>query len=398
MRIICIGRRLLHFTKYFMAHKVLFLTLKVFGFTGGIEKVCRTICRSLYDLSEENVIDPIVHCMYDKGFNRDSRYLRKQQYVGFNGDRKSFVVKSFLKGIRSDVVILSHINLLSVAYLIKRFRPKTKVYLIAHGIEIWRKLPEPKLKALNRLDKILAVSHYTKEKIKSEHKISDNKIEVLNNCLDPFYYFPEDFSKPEVLLKRYNLKKEHTILMCLSRLSSSEKYKGYDNVIKILPNLIQKNPEVIFLLAGKADEEEQLRLKKLIAEYKIKNNIRLIGFVDEAELSDHFLLSDIFVMPSKKEGFGIVFIEAMASGLKVIAGNKDGSVDALNNGKLGKLVDPDDLNQVENALSELLDSPFNNEEKITLQKRVFETFNYQDYRNNLKNLILFGSVLKKSHE
>lgn len=381
-----------------MPHKVLFLTLKIFGFTGGIEKVCRAICRSLYDLSEEKLVDPMVHCMYDKSFDRDSRYLKKQQYAGFNGNRKSFVVKSFLKGIRSDVVILSHINLLSIAYLIKRFSPKTKVYLIAHGIEIWRKLPEAKLKALNKLDKIIAVSHFTKEKIKTEHKINDNNIEVLNNCLDPFYYFPKDFSKPDALLKRYNLKKESTVIMCLSRLSSSEKYKGYDNVIKILPNLIQKNPEIIFLLAGKADEEEQLRLKKLIAEFKIKNNIRMIGFVDEAELSDHFLLSDIFVMPSKKEGFGIVFIEAMASGLKVIAGNKDGSVDALNNGKLGKLVDPDDLNQVENALSELLDSPFNKEEKIALQKRVFETFNYQDYRNNLKNLILSGSVFKNPHE
>lgn len=380
-----------------MPHKVLFLTLKIFGFTGGIEKVCRAICRSLYDLSEEKLVDPMVHCMYDKSFDRDSRYLKKQQYAGFNGNRKSFVVKSFLKGIRSDVVILSHINLLSIAYLIKRFSPKTKVYLIAHGIEIWRKLPEAKLKALNKLDKIIAVSHFTKEKIKTEHKINDNKIEVLNNCLDPFYYFPKDFSKPDALLKRYNLKKESTVIMCLSRLSSSEKYKGYDNVIKILPNLIQKNPEIIFLLAGKADEEEQLRLIKLIAEYKIKNNIRLIGFVDEAEVSDHFLLSDIFVMPSKKEGFGIVFIEAMASGLKVIAGNKDGSVDALNNGKLGKLVDPDNLNEVESALSELLDSPFNNEEKIVLQKSVFDAFNYQDYRNNLKNLILSGSIFKNSN-
>ena len=221
-----------------MPHKVLFLTLKVFGFTGGIEKVCRTICRSLYDLSEEDLVDPIVYCMYDKDFDRDSRYLKKQQYLGFDGNRKSFVVKSFLQGIRSDVVILSHINLISIAYLIKRIRPKTKVYLIAHGIEIWRKIPDANLKALKRLDKILAVSQFTKDKIKLEHQISDHKIEVLNNCLDPFYYFPNDFTKPKELLKRYQLKEENEIIMCLSRLSSSEKYKGYDNVIKILPNLI----------------------------------------------------------------------------------------------------------------------------------------------------------------
>ncbi|WP_379093534.1 glycosyltransferase family 4 protein [Pedobacter sp. UC225_65] len=375
-----------------MAHKVLFLTLKVFGFTGGIEKVCRTICRSLYDLSQDELVTPTVHCMYDKNFNRDSRYLRKQQYVAFDGNRKYFVIKSLLKGMQSDVVLLSHINLLSIGYLIKRFSPKTKVYLIAHGIEIWRKLPETKLKALNRLDKIFAVSHYTKEKIKSEHKIADNKIEVLNNCLESFYYFPNDFSKPKPLLKRYNLTIDNTVLISLSRLSSTEKYKGYDNVIKILPKLVEKDPNIVFLLAGKADEEEQARLEKLIAEYKIGKHIKLIGFVDEAEISDHFLLSDIFVMPSKKEGFGIVFIEAMASGLKVVAGNKDGSVDALNNGKLGKLVDPDNLNEVEQVLSELLAQPSGDMEKLTLQKNVYEVFNYEKYREHLKNIILNGST------
>lgn len=375
-----------------MAHKVLFLTLKVFGFTGGIEKVCRTICRALYDLSEEDLVAPTVHCMYDKSFNRDSRYLRKQQYVAFDGNRKYFVIKSLLKGMQSDVVLLSHINLLSIGYLIKRFSPNTKVYLIAHGIEIWRKLPDTKLKALNRLDKIFAVSHYTKEKIKSEHKISDHKIEVLNNCLDPFYYFPNDFSKPEPLLKRYHLTPKNTILISLSRLSSTEKYKGYDNVIKILPQLIEKDPNIVFLLAGKADDEEQARLESLINEYQIGDHIKLIGFVDEAEISDHFLLSDIFVMPSKKEGFGIVFIEAMASGLKVVAGNKDGSVDALSNGKLGKLVDPDNLNEVEHVLSELLVQPSGDAEKRALQKSVYDVFNYDKYREHIKNIILNGTT------
>lgn len=378
-----------------MAHKVLFLTLKVFGFTGGIEKVCRTICRALFDLSEEGIVEPMVHCMYDKSFNRDSRYLRKQQYVAFDGNRKYFVIKSLFNGIQSDVVILSHINLLSIGYLIKRFSPKTKVYLIAHGIEIWRKLPDAKLRALNRLDKIIAVSKFTADKIKTTHKIDANKLLVLNNCLDPFYYFPNDFSKPKQMLKRYNLTNDNTILMSLSRLSSSEKYKGYDNVIKILPHLVKKNPKVVFLLAGKADEEEQARLEKMIADYKIENNIRLIGFVDEAEVSDHFLLSDIFVMPSKKEGFGIVFIEAMASGLRALGGNKDGSVDALNNGKLGKLVDPDNLDEVEAALSELLEQPSTNEDKLLLQKRVFEAFGYEQYRNDIKSLILNGSVSNK---
>jgi phosphatidylinositol alpha-1,6-mannosyltransferase len=376
-----------------MARKVLFLTLKVFGFTGGIEKVCRVICRSLYELSEEEIVDPLVYSMYDKNYDRDSRYLKKQQFQGFDENRKLFVMKAFLRGIQSDTVILSHVNLLSIGYFIKRFSPKTNVHLIAHGIEIWRKFPETKLKALKRLNKIISVSHFTAEKIKSIHGIDPNKIEILNNCLDPFYYFPEHFNKPSYLLKRYGLTEENIVLISLSRLSSSEKYKGYDNTIAILPQLVKKHPNLIYLLAGKYDEEEKIRIDKLIAKHQIAKNIKVIGFVDEAEVSDHFLLSNIFVLPSKKEGFGIVFIEAMASGLSVIAGNKDGSVDALDNGRLGQLVDPDNLDQIESTLSKLLESPATHEQRIELQKRVFEVFNYNKYTERIKNLILNGTSL-----
>lgn len=372
--------------------KVLFLTLKVFGFTGGIEKVCRTICRALYDLSEEDLVEPLTYCMYDLSYNRDSRYLRKQQYKGFGGKRRWFVLKSILQGIKSDIVILSHINLLSIAYLIKRFSPSTKVYLIAHGIEIWRKLPEAKIRALKRLDKIIAVSHFTANQIKAVHHLEEQKVEVLNNCLDPFYYFPSDFNKPEALLQRYGLHKDQVILMSLSRLMSTEKYKGYDNTIAILPHLVKEHPNLVYLLAGKSDEAEHLRLEQLIEQYQIKDHIKLIGFVDEAEITDHFLLSDIFVMPSKKEGFGIVFIEAVASGLRVVAGNKDGSVDALKNGELGSLVDPDNLNDIESTLNKLVSSLPDEAEKIDLQKKVFEAFNYKKYRNSIKNLIFKGSA------
>ncbi|MES2650171.1 MAG: glycosyltransferase family 4 protein [Bacteroidota bacterium] len=375
-----------------MAHKVLFLTLKVFGFTGGIEKVCRIICRALYDLSLNEIVVPTVHCMYDKYYDRDSKYLKKNQYHAFDSNRKRFVISSLYKGIRSDVVILSHIHLLSIGYLIKRFSPSTKVYLLAHGIEIWRKLPEPKLKALRRLDKIIAVSQYTADMIKEIHEIEENKIEILNNCLDPFYYYPSNFEKPDFLLKRHALNEKQTILFSLSRLSSSEKYKGYDHTFEILSHLVSKKPELIYLLAGKYDDEEKKRLDKLIAKFKIEKHVKLIGFIDEAEITDYFLLSDIFIMPSKKEGFGIVFIEAMASGLRVIAGNKDGSVDALKQGELGKLVDPDNLNEIEKALVDLLNHSINNEEKLALQAKVYNAFSFEKYRQSIMSIIANGSA------
>jgi glycosyltransferase involved in cell wall biosynthesis len=101
-------------------------------------------------------------------------------------------------------------------------------------------------------------------------------------------------------------------------------------------------------------------------------------------------MADLFIMPSQKEGFGIVFIEAMACGLPVIAGNKDGSVDALKNGELGILVDPDDKDQILEALeTELKDRDLKNKLKLKtdLQKKVIDVFGFDTFKKNLKNNI-----------
>src|SRR6185437_13841430 len=83
-----------------------------------------------------------------------------------------------------------------------------------------------------------------------------------------------------------------------------------------------------YLLIGKYDDREKARLDVLIKKYGLQQQVVFTGFVPDEALADHFNLSDIYIMPSEKEGFGIVFIEAMYHNKPVIAGNRDGSVDA----------------------------------------------------------------------
>jgi glycosyltransferase involved in cell wall biosynthesis len=113
----------------------------------------------------------------------------------------------------------------------------------------------------------------------------------------------------------------------------------------------------------------------------------LTGFIDEAELVDHFLLADLFVLPSKKEGFGMVFIEALACGLPVICGNADGSIDAICNGELGKAIDPDDLAGLYNGITEYLATPLAVDKRKQLQEQCLLHFNETDYRNKLQLLL-----------
>jgi phosphatidyl-myo-inositol dimannoside synthase len=108
--------------------------------------------------------------------------------------------------------------------------------------------------------------------------------------------------------------------------------------------------------------------------------------VEDDELSDYFLLADLFVLPSKKEGFGIVFIEALSNGLPVICGNVDGSIDAIRNGELGTAVNPDSPAELEAAIINHLKNPISLNQRRELQQNCLRYFNEDAYINNLEKL------------
>ena len=91
---------------------------------------------------------------------------------------------------------------------------------------------------IQKADLILAVSSFTKNKIVEKHQISEEKIKILHNTLDPFFKIPDKFEKPEYLLTRYNLNKDQKILLTVGRISNKEGHKGYDKVINILPEIL----------------------------------------------------------------------------------------------------------------------------------------------------------------
>ena len=140
--------------------------------------------------------------------------------------------------------------------------------------------------------------------------------------------------------------------MSVSRLASSERYKGNDRVIRALPSVLTRYPDALYLVVG--DGDDRPRLEALAAELGVTEKVRFVGLVSSEELPDYFRVADVFVMPSTGEGFGIVFLEAMACGIPVIGGNKDGSLDALADGVLGFAVDPENDEELVSAICSAL--------------------------------------------
>jgi phosphatidyl-myo-inositol dimannoside synthase len=364
-------------------NNILFLTLKIFSSTGGIEKVCRIAGKALYETGCETGVKVKIYSMYDSNAESNDKYFPSAIFRGLRGNKEFFVIKSIQEGLKSKVIILSHINLLIIGYLIKLLSPKTKLVLIAHGIEVWKPFSYWKKKMLSHCDIILPVSLHTKNIMQGRNRLPDSKFIILNNCLDPYLPLGNVENKRR-LFDRYNLSQNDKIVITVTRVSSKEKYKGYDQVLEAIHRLIRQRPELKYLLIGKYDEIEKARLDSLVCNLNIKEQVRIIGFVEDNELADHFSLGSVFVMPSEKEGFGLVFIEAMYYGIPVIAGNKDGSADALRHGELGQLVNPSDIDQITSAITKALDQQ--NHYKAETEK-VNKYFGYAIYKNNLQGIL-----------
>jgi len=369
-----------------MANPILFLTLKVFSATGGIEKVCRIAGKVLTDLAATNPGTAVkVFSMYDGKASADEKYIPAITFRGFGRNKLAFVLAACRSGIKSQQVIISHTNLLIPAFLIKILSPSTRLILLAHGIEVWEPFNPIKKYMLHKCDRVLAVSNFTKEKMMMVHGIPAHRISVLNNCLDPFLPLPViSGAKDAGILKRYGLNAGQPLLLTITRISSGEQYKGYDQVFVALKKLKERYSGIRYLLAGKYDAEEKHRIDALVKRHEIGDTVILPGFILEEELAAHYDIADCYIMPSKKEGFGIVFIEALYYGKPVIAGNVDGSVDALDNGSLGLLVNPDDQDQITTAIEKVLD---NVQAHLPNHELVFKKFSYEVYRENWRRVL-----------
>ena len=363
--------------------KIIFFYLDAFSQIGGIEKFNKALMKALSDIAGEGDIKFEAVSVYDS--EPDERYIKNPNYKGFNGGRIRSSLYAIKTGLKSDLIIFGHINLSLIGIILKILKPSTKIILIAHGVEVWRKLSFVKGTFLKQAYKIFAVSSFTKEKLININKIDPAKINILHNTLDPFFRIPEKFEKPGYLLDRYNIKKDSKIILTVSRITETESDKGYKKVVELLPELLKENPDIIYILAGKYEESAGLKIKEFASKLKMDNNFILTGYIPEAEMTDHYLLADVFVMPSKQEGFGIVFIEALACGVTVIGGNMDGTLDALSNGELGYLVNPDIKSDIIKAIMDSLNN--NRWEKIKFKRKVLGLFNYLKFKIKLKLLI-----------
>lgn len=251
-----------------------------------------------------------------------------------------------------DLIVCGHINLIPIAHML-RLRLKAPILLEIYGIDSWQPTKSRTVNMLaKKIDAFVSISEITKQRFLAWTKLPAGKGFLLPNAIHAENYGPGP--KNTELLKRYGLEGK-TVLLTLGRLVSHERYKGFDEVLELLPELAREMPNIAYLIAGSGDDRP--RLEATARALGVEERVVFTGFIPEAEKADHYRLADAYVMPSRGEGFGFVFLEAMACGIPVVASKVDGSREAVRGGELGLLVDPEDRAGLKRAVAATLQKP-----------------------------------------
>lgn len=362
----------------------------IFQFKGGIQTYSAFLIKALQSLYPSQKYE--VFLKHDTSSSKDLSFLESTQFhfagaVPLRFRTFVFAIQIITKGFyrKPNLVITTHLNFSIASYWLKRFLG-IPYWTVVHGVEAWD-IQRPALKtALQHADRIISVSNYTRDRLLKEQQLNPEKIVLLPNTFDAdrFKIAP----KPEYLLKRYGLTLDHSIILTVARLDKSEQYKGYDQIIQGLAQIRHHIPNVHYILVGKGSDRS--RIAQLISQLDLQNCVTLAGFIPDTELGDHYNLCDVFAMPSKGEGFGIVYLEALACGKPTLGGSKDGAVDALCNGELGALVDPDNVEEIAQTLTQILQKSYPHPimyQPEKLRQKVIEIYGFDRFKQTLLEII-----------
>lgn len=332
--------------------RILVLTTDAFGGHGGIAKFNRDLLTALCTYPDCREVVAIPRFMP----NSSESFPLKLTYVteGLNGKCKyiAAVLKYIARKPKFDLIVCAHINLLTLAFFAKHVL-SSPIVLFMHGIDVWQPTKHSWNNYLVRhVRAFVSVSNVTKRRFVSWAKLSGGKGFILPNAVD-FDQFKLG-EKPMSLLDRYGLRGK-TVLMTLGRFSSEERYKGVDEILELLPTMIQQIPDAAYLVVGNGTDRRRLEDKAKTLD--VTDRVVFAGCIPETEKADHYRLADVYVMPGRGEGFGIVFLEAMACGIPVVASKVDGSREAVRDGNLGILVDPDNPEEIRAGILEALKRP-----------------------------------------
>ncbi len=353
-----------------------------FAVIGGVHTFNRALLWALDGLAEQHEWNLNVFSLLDgNDFSREARpYMPsgRARLTGFSGSRRRFALSASLGARQADVTLIGHKNFLPLA----PFLGRTRKLLVVHGIEAWRKLNWLESAGVRDISTFLSVSDYTAHTMAATNGLDEQKFVRFPNTLDPFYAADCNSNSERASLGL----PAGPMVLTVSRLDLSEQYKNIDLVVRAMPEVIRQVSGAFYVIVG--DGGDRPRLEKIARELDIAEHVFFTGRVSESDLSAYYQTCDLFVLPSLKEGFGIVFLEAMYYGKACIGAPAGGVPEVIVDGQTGFLVETDSTEPLIKATVRLLSDKklgcqFGCQGRLRLQKE----FSRESFQSRLEAIL-----------
>ncbi len=284
---------------------------------GGISRVANLVLRFFNERSRSNSEKIFLNIFRDNNIQKiaNSNFVRKK----FNNRSKfSFIINNFINSKDSQYILYDHLDLArSNIFLIKK-----KPYIVfLYGIDIWNKNNIKRYESQRKSSLSIAISKFTEKKAKLAYgNLHNVKVCWLSTIYD-----------------KINFKKKNTKDFNFLFLSRLEKGKGHIRTLNSFKKLKKKN--IKLMIVGKGPEYKSI--KKKIIELKLEKKVKMFGFLSKERLNKVWSKTDVLIMPSRVEGFGLVYIEAMSRGIPIITSTQDAGKEINLHGKTGYSADLD---------------------------------------------------------
>ena len=362
-----------------MRNRLIYLVPNLLGPPGGIARYCRLVAQALL----ESGVDLHVVALMDEPCNAAQTAddlipgaplpFADAVYTPCAGSRPAFIRQAARHALqaRPALIVTGHVNFAPLGWVLARLA-RAPLATFVYGIDAWAPLSWTRRSALQRSDRIIAISRYTAGQAEQANAVDPARMRVLHNCLDPQLELAAPGTR----------RTDRPSLLTVARMSLAEQYKGHDVVIRALPDLLRRFPDLCYDIVG--DGDARPGLETLAQQMGVAEAVRFHGLVSEAALRQHYAQASLFIMPSRAEGFGFVFLEAMAHGLPAIGGTMDATPEVIVDGETGLLVDPTSVVAVVAAVSRILqDNDLRLRMGEAAQRHVASRFSYQSFRCQL---------------
>jgi phosphatidylinositol alpha-1,6-mannosyltransferase len=314
-------------------NRVLILAPSLAAERGGIERYSAFVVRATREVFAPDTVGVLL-----SGYAPTWRH--KIRFVG----RVAFHLLRY----RPRLVILTHCHLLPALLWWHRVATFSLV-VILHGVEAWQRPAKWFPDGLQTVDAWWCVSQCTASRA-AAWLPPRAKTAQLPPCFDPAAFFPAPTRK--TWRARFPWPEDWPMLLTVSRLEHGVDFKGHDAVLGALALLQGEFPRLGYVIAGEGPGRTQL--EAFVRALGLQSKVHFAGRIADGDLADLYRAADVFVLASRREGFGMVLLEALAAGCRVVGANEGGIVDALLGGKLGQLVPSADPAALAATLASLL--------------------------------------------